>query len=276
MVIDNQIKAKTWQICRDVFGENAEAIYGNRDALSYGEPDDVTFCTNLKSDEITYVRNYHLAWGASKLVIIPPKENFVVKVDIDATYDWDADEQEYTIVREVNEDDRALREEASLYDNASKELKQVLVPVHYVFDYNRKIPVYIQEKFEQSIDDKFDSDWDAEDDVYVEKEDRDALLPNSVRNKLNSLTSTCYLKNHQYFIYEKWLKRFGYNTTMKIAEELCELSDLHNGNMAVMRDGIVKICDYAGYNHSYHWINSADEDNFYGTGSSNDNSSGRS
>ena len=276
MVIDNQIKAKAWQICHDIFGEKATGVYGNKDVMEYGDEYEVSFSTNLEDGEVgVYHRtDLYVAWGASKLVIVPLNENFVIKVDMTGTYDWNAEEEKYELIDTLNMDESSLPEEERLYNNASNELKQILVPVHYVFDYNRKIPVYVQEKYNMNLNDIYEEDLDPFYDGEV-----NGVMPKSVEARIKELADTCYLRDHQYFIYNIWLKRFGFSTTMKIAKELIDYSDLHNGNMAVMNDGVVKICDYAGYDHYAHWDNSSydycssDEDS---TTSSHCTSSGRS
>lgn len=251
MVIDNQLKAKVWQICRNVFGKNAEGIYGESSSMDYGDEYEVEFITNLNEGLVSDRTDTIYAWGASKLVLIPSNENFVIKVDIDGICQYDEDDDKFNLTDLVNEHDRALPEEVRLYNKASSELKQVLVPVHYLFDYNRKIPVYVQEKYNMSIGDAFE--YEEYNDPFYDSDDNKTAIPKSLNNKLETLSDICYLRRHQYLIYDKWIKRFGFSTSVKIAKELQFYSDLHNGNIAFMKDGSIKICDYAGYNHDSHW-----------------------
>ena len=56
-------------------------------------------------------------------------------------------------------------------------------------------------------------------------------------------------------IYDNWIKRFGFNTAIKIAKSIAvyDINDLHGSNVVFDDSGVIKLADFAGYSECDHW-----------------------
>lgn len=268
MIIDRELIEKIKDICCTILGDKAELIYLNSESYeeSY-EDDEVIFLSNIKEPFfISSTDEYTVHFGASKLVIVPKYEDFVLKFDIDARVvnDRTNDDKDWNwkIVEVVNDYDRTLRREEAFYSSIKNEvIAKVIMPVQFVCKYNG-ISVFVQEKFKDTIQNDVDyfSDKKTSQDTYnfyYENMRSKAIstFPRTIKEKISSLTQFYSFSAYSYFIYLNWIKRFGFDKTYEIAKaiDIQDLTDLHSSNVVIDNTGLVRISDYGGYDECDHW-----------------------
>lgn len=265
IVVNEELKKEVFEICKLILGEAADGIYAVEDEI---DNDIAVFYSNLE-DEFMIEETSHIRVqsGASKIVLVPDYLDYVIKIDISHLIT-----ENLTVVAEVSE--RTLVQEKEIY-SWSDELKKVLMPVIFISEYNN-IPIFIQEKFTQTFGDFLD-EKEFEIDDYEEEENGYKNIPilNSILNhydyynrkqnfsyiskqlstQIERLTEIYPFGRKGNYIYSLWIKRFGYDTTKKIVEEIISsaLNDLHWSNIAFDSTGVIKLCDYGGYHSSLHW-----------------------
>lgn len=262
------LKEKVWAILQDCLGKDTTGIYTTY-SCQEGYTD-MEFYSNLLEDNSDYgdpvyePMGMQLSAGASRIAIIPDHEEFVIKLpimyicDTDVCLQKDGNEihtmesdcevyqyktEGYT---EVNrrvvilsypcEDGNLMEKENNFYEEASSELKEVLLPNIYIGDYCG-IPIYIQKK---ATSKRF----------LNPSSDLDSI---NLRRKFQMATGS---KLPSEFIITI-IDTFGFNNAAALAEEIefLGITDIHGGNVATLEDGFPVIFDYAGYEFDEIWMN---------------------
>lgn len=275
MIIDDNLIEKVNNICEVVLGNNASGIYVDEDGLEYACDDDIDFFSNLADKwKIESTFNVQVKAGMTKLVLIPNDCDFVIKLDFSHLIHFDAEDEEWIVHAEVCE--RTLEQEQEIYKEANEYLKNVLLPVQFVMRFNDVIPVYVQKKVSSTFSDFLDMEYEntkgglpLTSDIYRPRRfGLKKYVNKSLIKKLETLSDIYYLGYKGNYIYNTWLKRYGERAVEEIANQLYEwnINDLHNTNIIVDSDGVIRLCDYGGYHSSTHWNYSDgrnDNDEYY-------------
>ena len=218
---------------------------------SYVQPTDYPIYTNLstKNAATLDIDGAEVLAGATKLVIIPQKRNYVIKIPFTGTYhcergeydeDWNwisYDNPEVKFVSYTNND--VCDEEICLYSELS-ELTQSLVANNKFVFYYGNIPIYIQEKAYVATG-------------YI---DEDEIFPKYTKSRVE-IAKKLKFYYHRYccgFIL-RMMDTYGIKNTCNILDEVNEnISDLHDENYGYRKDGSCLIFDTAGYSKSQ-WRN---------------------
>lgn len=251
---------KVIALAKKVFGENPDGIFTSR-AYEYGhinreeeglysssDPDYHEVFTDInctkeiveESDEIKYNdRKYFVYRGATKIVIFPTDEDYVIKASVNGIY-VPKEKGKFVLDRLANRD--AIKEEIEIFTNATDEFKEVLLPNIYVGNVG-KIDIYIQEKYDKEVCENY----------YFEKYDEMIESGNEI-----FLEAIEYF-DEDYMIDATWLERlievYG-AATMKIIKGIANWpleKDLHDSNYGYDKDNNPKIWDYAGYTDWEWW-----------------------
>lgn len=177
--------------------------------------------------------------GMTKLVIIPPNRNYVIKIPFTGFYSSDCDEDgyesNYQLVGEAKHD--VCSDENCFYEQASEELQQVLTPNIFVANVDG-ISVYIQEKYSTTY-----GEYEYCSDLKYEK----TISP--AKKKIID-----YITYEQYAVGKSFVgalvDTFGIAKAARVVFEISNIDDLHCGNYGFAKDGRCMIFDYAGYNES--------------------------
>ena len=202
--------------------------------LSYYYGDDQDIITHYDTNNPTFLDDmdftYTYRTGASKLVIIPQYENYVIKIPFTHTYNVKADGT-YEIFSEVNFD--ICEKEVQIYEDASDEAKEFLVPNEFVGFYNG-IPIYIQKKI----------DYTYEDTPTIMR-----AAPICAATKIvRYLIDKCYI-DYMFFngLLVPYLHKFGITKFIRVVKELNRLDDIHSNNWGLYEENKIGIIDYGGY-----------------------------
>lgn len=222
-----------------------EGLYIAEDAIiGDTDPDDNEIITSF-SPEPSFINypegneDFEIRMGMTKLVIIPYKEDYVIKIPFTGFYSCDYDEDGFEINFKLAGEATAnvCEIEEELYEQASDAFQQVLVPNIYVMNID-ELSIYIQEKYSVTYGDseyRFDTD-------YVK-----TISP--VKNEIiNHITNKRLGKS---FI-GTLIETFGIAKAAEIIHEINFIDDLHNNNYGFSKTGQCMIFDYAGYDSSYY------------------------
>lgn len=157
-------KDYVFSLLSDFIGESANKILVPSSEYEYGTSPDPTIAMDEDGDiwNIEDMIGYSVMRGATKVVIIPTQEDFVIKLNITGTY---LSEKECeTFGYEFPHIDRVsiqniLDEEIAMYDNMPTELKEFIKPNIFIGYFNN-IPVYIQEKIKASYEYSEEASWE--------------------------------------------------------------------------------------------------------------------
>lgn len=237
-------------LVKEVLGEDADGIYLNQNDFDDGE-------NNLYSTEDgSYVIsewsiNYCTRHGLSRFVIIPDEGDYVIKLPITGIYDFvDSEDEEGDWIREMRivakaDDtcDDPTEDEICFYNNASKAIKQVLLPNIFIGAYNG-IPVYIQRKITETYDSSKNSYRPLSLDEHV--------LIKRTMTKATKIDD-CYPPCPDAFTLDI-INFYGAKKAESMLKFLYERNDLHGGNIGYI-DGRPVVFDYGGFNgEDYLWI----------------------
>ena len=257
MIITSEIKNKVIEICKEMLGENAQSIYVDCETFEYGCDDEVIFLSNIEQGNEWYIQptdDCDIYCGACKLVISPKHEDFVIKIDIENQVYEEVDEDDkgeyrkWRVDLKVQDYHRALALESSIFESSDEDLRKVLLPVKYVLSYN-SIPIYIQPKFKKTIE----NSETGENINYKYKIFNQ--FSKSILKGIEYLTNLYNFREYNFMIYDNWIKRFGFNTAIKIAKSIAvyDINDLHGSNVVFDDSGLIKLADFAGYSECDHW-----------------------
>lgn len=143
-------KERAFNILNDFIFSNIKEILVPSEEYEYGDSLLPTAYLTNYDELVPIINNINVSVfrGATKIVLIPAKENFVIKLNITGTYLTESECQNFgfdfpTVDRHSEQD--ILDEEVALYDGLSKTLQNFIKPNLYIGEF-KGIPVYIQEK----------------------------------------------------------------------------------------------------------------------------------
>ena len=189
-----------------------------------------------------------ISWGATKLVIIPPHEDYVIKIPFTGLYKGEQDEDgDYFECQKVKDLDvkNVCDQEIDMYKNFTSDLQNVVLPIVFVGMLDN-LPIYIQEKIDTTYEES--PDYASERDYY-----KDNKFPAWYHIALHIMEDLDYFKFHVVFLM-KMLRQVGINTTREIVEEVIdEIPDIHASNYGYTKNGKCVIFDIAGYGSEFYW-----------------------
>lgn len=230
-MLTNKFKREILDYVTDIIGTNATGLYINAEAIEGTlDPDDDCIFSNVAENFAIAYDDLPYFCGASKFVI--EYGNYVIKIPFTGFYNWETEEEVKPILAGYWNEKNPCEMEIDIYNNATDELKEILLPTIWVGNINNLVPIYIQRK----IDVKYNG--------YLSNHrisNNNERLGNKVR-KLNYDFSAIGTTG----VYGLICK-FGINLTRFLLNEIDEsISDLHTGNYGYIEDNLV-IFDYAGY-----------------------------
>lgn len=243
-----------YNFVEELLGDHAEGLYISEDVV-YGD-DELEYtpiCTNF--DDQSYIilnesenKEFSLATGITKLVIIPNHRPYVIKIPFSGLYRLT--NLHYNIIDEIDPinstftqisgvDGDVCYEENEVCENFNEDTCSIIAENIYVTNLNG-IPIYIQEKIDHTVN--LECYGDAE-----EKCAELGALPAEVK-----IAKYLYYKkyyNHFPLHYlHLLLKKYGIRRTMYLYEEIEDnINDLHRGNYGLSREGMPILIDIGGY-----------------------------
>lgn len=251
----------TANLVKDVFnfvkrllGAHAEGLYISEDAV-YGDDnvESIPICTNFNEQSYFIVeeeehKDFSLAVGMTKLVIIPTNRSYVIKIPFSGLYrltdlhykdDGEIDYVASTFTQLSNVTDDICYEENEVCDNFTEDTCSIIAKNIYITSLN-DIPIYIQEKIDHaaSIEAYKSSDIKCQ--------------------ELGAMTTEIKIAQHLYFFKDctvfpihylyLLLKKYGIYRTMNICHEVDDnINDLHRNNYGLSREGMPILIDIGGY-----------------------------
>lgn len=224
---------KDEDICKFINGlhSNSEGLFTYREAENY---------IYELEDNFGYDEFYHET-GATKLVIIPTKEDYVIKVAFNGTYnDYEEEDEGHPFYgAESPRMDDYCDAEMCFYELAKERgFEKMFLPLEY-FGERDCIHIYLQPKCERlEMDDRKQVDYSSKgsrEKILKDRKDgkrylRDKFPVSWTASCLDTLGSVERLQEFETFL-----------TSTGI------ISDLHRGNIGYY-DGHAVIMDYGGYN----------------------------
>ena len=177
---------------------------------------------------------YQCQTGASKLVIMPKDKDYVIKLPFTNTYDIMKDGT-YKVYSKTTYD--ICEYENQIRDEASEEVKKILVPNTYIGAYNGTIPVYIQKKIDKTCEDYFN-----EEDFKPMQGSLSKLF-----NYFHTHFMICCCINDIFLA--PYVHKLGIKKFKDFCKELGGINDLHDQNWGVFKDMTIGIIDYGGYDY---------------------------
>lgn len=274
------IKEKVFDILEEMLGEDATGVYcydsGMDEDLEMGFYSSIVRGGNYTdfNFEIEDSCDITVAHGASRLVLIPENEDFIIKLPITATYEkcwtlkrteengkisvekcyscnyndyeieeeylsdgWEIEKEDLVLIKRMRDDCDLMDEENSILERACNALQELLVPNVYIGMWNNHIPVYIQKKVE----------------TLHSSKDRPSFSKETVQ-KFNSINKTCELWIDDDFV-KACIDYYGYEKTLEACMEInaMQLTDLHSSNIGYFENGQPCIFDFAGYDEKCIW-----------------------
>ena len=275
------IKEKVYNILKEILGEDATGIYCYDSCIE--EDCESGFYSSIEMEngkatgfnfEIEDTYDIEVRHGASRLVLIPEDEDFIIKLPITTTYEkkwvlkritenekeeyttcwsseydyydiqqdyladgWKIESEEMAIIKRLKEDCDLMDEENVLYEDANPALKKILLPNNFIGKWNNCIPVYVQKKIKSSLCDSERKTFSAQTKKYFDLIDAGLKMECS-----KDFIMAC-------------IDAYGFSDTTEICEGIIDLglTDLHGGNIGFLPNDNPCIFDYAGYDEDLIW-----------------------
>lgn len=261
-------KNEVMDIVASVLGYDCNGVYINSSSIYESQDQSIITHFSNNMDEIVFMDyeydNVKINLGASKLVIIPNNTKYVIKIPFTTMYNEDCIECDddvdsycegkgtncgylgcasccyhcnrytYSLGQDVQYD--ICADEQNIYEEASDELQQLLVPNIFIGMFNGVVPVYIQKKIKNTARTKKTNS------VATAAEKKIACL---VMDK-----NDCFLDAGAM---AQYIVKFGICKFRELVQEITMLDDLHSGNWGYFEDGSVGIIDYGGYSEEGLW-----------------------
>lgn len=251
---------KIYEYVREIFGDNyIEGAYLNQEFIDGGEPIDYTdVYTNFDCQNYFTLENnmsIPIAWGATKLVIIPPHENYVIKIPFTGLYRGDMDEEGVFVnchkVKDL-EVENVCDQEIDMYENFTSDLQKIVLPLEFIGMLDN-LPIYIQEKIKTTYE-------DSEDYASEFKYNKDGRFPAWYMIARYIMEEANYDRFHVIFLM-RMMRQVGISITREIVNEVIdEITDIHTSNYGYTKDGRCVIFDIAGYGSEFYWYTDANGD----------------
>jgi hypothetical protein len=230
-MITERFKKEILNYVDNLLGFNPTGLYIVKDSIDGScDADEAPIYTNIDERLDLDLSELNYAVGASKFVIFY-NSNWVIKIPFTGYY-WE--EEDLTPILEGYWDDtNPCDEEMAIYDNASDDLKKLLVPNYFLGWINGSIPIYIQRRVKASY-------------CYIERKE---IIGKSspIQKKIATKVIEDWRRFFNRDIRGILLNIFGIKRLKDIALEIDALSDLHSKNIGFMSNGDFAIFDYAGY-----------------------------
>ena len=248
-------KELVMSIVEKMLGPRPTGIYVPYDEYQYGESDDPSMSRieDYEDDwKICDTKDFIVRRGATKVVITPLKEDFVIKLSITGTYFSESECHYYSCEYPCfpqKATENVLFKEEKIYNIAPPLLKKIIKPNLYIGSYNG-IPIFIQEKVAYTweyIKNKYDRKFNRTD--VLRQETVKTIQGMSHREGESALLDDSFVN-----LICDWL---GEEKTMSLLLELkkSNIYDLNDGNYGLDSKGRPCLFDIAGF----------DEDEFFDT-----------
>ncbi len=165
-------------------------------------------------------------FGCTKAVFLFEGWDIVIKIPYNGNYCFDPDTGKPIFTDIPNH----IVIEDQIYEDASDEMKKILLKNEYLFNYNN-LEIYAQKAIAET-----------------ENERTYSILTPELLNKVRAARDSRpfgYKSPCDNFLAEVMLQYP--NTYEEIFDELCNIEDMHNGNYGYLANGMAVIHDYAGY-----------------------------
>lgn len=241
-----------------------------RESLGYGylrglfvSSDAVTGDINVEDAEIVtsffplgFVSTYHgddfdVHMGMTKLVIVPFRKNYVIKIPFTGYYtcDWDEGEGEYTnySLEYERKGTNCCDKEIDIYNSAPDLLQKILMPLEYVGRID-KLKIYIQSKYTLAYE-----EWGLayQDDYRKTQTD----TKNKIHSKIISDAHVLGCQFEEGFV-GSLVEEYGIQNTsliISMADDYDLFDDMHMGNYGFYNGNHCVVFDYAGYDVDYYY-----------------------
>ena len=243
-----------YNFVENLLGTHAEGLYISEDAV-YGD-DELEYtpiCTNFSEQsyfvmEEEETKDFSLAAGITKLVIIPTNRSYVIKIPFSGLYRLtnlhhdESDKIDYatsTFTQISGVDGDVCYEENEVCENFNEDTCSIIAENIYVTNFN-DIPVYIQEKIDHTV--SLEGYGNAE-----EKCAELGALPAEIKIAKYLYYKKYYNRFPLHYLH-LLLKKYGICRTMCLYEEIDDnIYDLHRGNYGLSREGMPILIDIGGY-----------------------------
>ena len=234
-------KEDAMNFVRDCLGDNPEGLFVDSD-VSTGDimPEESDIYTNIS--ESTPLRwdfkDCEIDMGATKLVIIPKKRNYVIKIPFTGTYYYDEETDKLIINSVIKNKDSIMKDEERIFKSSTELMQKILLENHFIGFFNDCVPIYIQRK---AIPHRIatESDFGLLKTKYTTKK---LCIASYLQNKYNS--------DLDIFFILKLITIYGVNTSISLITEMKNIDDLHSGNYGYDLNNFPVIIDYGGYDSS--------------------------
>lgn len=235
MTLTNEKIEFLYRFFDKVFDGMGECLYisdcdtGLTDLMTSLEYQTVVDYSKIEGGEFEGVK-FDGFFGCTKAVFLFEGWDIVIKIPFNGNYCFDPDTGKPVFTDIPNH----IVIEDQIYEDASDEMKKILLKNEYLFNYNN-LEVYAQKAIAETENERTYSVLTPE-------------LLNKVRTARDSRPFG-YKSPCDNFLAEVMLQYP--NTYEEIFDELCNIEDMHNGNYGYLANGMAVIHDYAGYSEIY-------------------------
>lgn len=243
-------KEYVFSLLEDFVDNDVEQILIPSSEYEYGSCPLPAIGMNAKGEirDIDDTVGYSITRGATKVVIIPTQEDFVIKLNITGTYLTERECEtlgyEYPHIDRISEQN-ILDEEIAMYNDMPIELQGFIKPNIFVGYFNN-IPVYIQEKIRNSYE---NSEETSKERFLNERAERLTEI-----SSLQAMIKPTGWRSSLFpspFINDM-LNYFGEEKTKSILTQLCDAAvyDLNYGNFGYDMEDKPCLFDIGGFEES--------------------------
>lgn len=235
MTLTNEKIEFLYRFFDKVFDGMGECLYisdcgtGLTDLMTSLEYQTVVDYSKIEGGEFEGVK-FDGFFGCTKAVFLFEGWDIVIKIPFNGNYCFDPDTGKPIFTDIPNH----IVIEDQIYEDASDEMKKILLKNEYLFNYNN-LEVYAQKAIAET-----------------ENERTYSILTPELLNKVRAARDSRpfgYKSPCDNFLAEVMLQYP--NTYEEIFDELCNIEDMHNGNYGYLANGMAVIHDYAGYSEIY-------------------------
>lgn len=231
MILTNEKIEFLYRFFDKVFDGMGECLYisdcdtGLTDLMTSLEYQTVVDYSKIEGGEFEGVK-FDGFFGCTKAVFLFEGWDIVIKIPFNGNYCFDPDTGKPIFTDIPNH----IVIEDQIYEDASDEMKKILLKNEYLFNYNN-LEVYAQKAIAET-----------------ENKRTYSILTPELLNKVRAARDSRpfgYKSPCDNFLAEVMLQYP--NTYEEIFDELCNIEDMHNGNYGYLANGMAVIHDYGGY-----------------------------
>lgn len=234
------IKDEILQEVKELVGEDFEGVYVDIANIEKQDYNYRVFLDAALTRTLSLGKNYRLGGGASKIVIVPKRADYVIKIPITGTYITKQDENGNEVREleghvDLTEFDHLEREQ-SIYQILNSGSKKVFLPNITVGEIN-DIPIYIQEKVEKTFGqinnpaEKFESSMNSAKKIVNQ-------TSYGSQDGIDALDDAFIAAIVEYY---------GEDVARQVIVDAGDIGDLHEDNYGFTVDGRPVIFDYADF-----------------------------